>query len=198
MNYRSKEIHKDIKTFHAKTRKDWRNWLSKYGDTETNVWVIIYKKASKTKSVNYEEAVLEALCFGWIDSRGNPRDEESSYLYFARRKPGGNWSKTNHARVEKLIAEGLMTPAGQYFINLAKASGTWELLVGAQSNEIPDDLMKQFGKSKTALKNFEAFPPSSKRIILEWIAMAKRPETRKKRIDETVAKAKLNLRAHHP
>lgn len=191
------ELHNDIKTFHAKTRKEWRKWLEKNSQTEKSLWLIIYHKGSETKSVYYDEAVEEAICFGWIDSIAHKRDAESKYQFFAQRKPKSNWSKANRERAEKMLAQGLMTPSGQKLIDLAKKTGTWEALVDVQKSVIPDDLQKQLNKNKTALQNFLAFPPSSKRIILEWILNAKKEETRQKRIEETVRLAADNIKANH-
>jgi len=191
------ELHNEINTFHAKTRKEWRKWLEKNSQTDKSVWLIIYHKTSDTKSVYYEEAVEEAICFGWIDSIAHKRDEESKYQFFAVRKPKSNWSKANRERAVKMIEQGLMTSSGQRLIDLAKQTGTWEALVDVQNSVIPDDLQALLNKNKTALKNFLAFPPSSKRIILEWILNAKKPETRQKRIEETVKLAKDNIKANH-
>ncbi|HUM46468.1 MAG TPA: YdeI/OmpD-associated family protein [Chitinophagales bacterium] len=186
-----------ITTHYAKTRKEWRKWLEKNHAAEKSVWLIIYHKESKTPSVYYNEAVEEALCFGWIDSKANKRDAESFYLFFAQRKLKSNWSKANRDRVEKLIAQGQMTKTGQAMIDLAKKTGTWTALEGVQNSVIPTDLQKLFSKNKKAFTHFNAFPPSSKRIILEWILNAKRPETRQKRIQETVELAEKNIRANH-
>lgn len=191
------EFHNDVKTLHAKTRKEWRKWLEKNSQTEKSVWLIIYHKGSNTKSVYYEEAVEEAICFGWIDSVAHKRNEESKYQFFAQRKPKSNWSKANRERANKMIAQGQMTESGQKLIDLAKKIGTWEALVDVQNSVIPGDLQKQLNKNKAALKNFLAFPPSSKRIILEWILNAKKEETRQKRIDETVRLASENIKANH-
>lgn len=191
------EIHNDIKTFHAKTRKEWRKWLEKNHLGEKSVWLIIYHKGSETKSVYYDEAVEEALCFGWIDSIAHKRDEESKYQFFAIRKPKSNWSKLNRERAERMIASELMTPSGQALIDLAKSTGTWEALIDVQNSVIPDDLQSQLDKNKIALNNFLAFSPSSKRIILEWIHNAKKSETRLKRIEETVKLASENIKANH-
>jgi len=191
------ELHNGIKTFHARTRNEWRNWLVEYHQLEKSVWLIIYHKSSDIKSVYYEESVEEAICFGWIDSIAHKRDEESKYQFFTQRKPKSNWSKTNRVRVEKMIAQGLMTPSGLKFIDMAKQSGTWEALVDVQNSVIPDDLQNELNKSKTALKHFLAFSPSSKRIILEWILNAKKDETRQKRIEETVRLATDNIKANH-
>lgn len=186
-----------IPAVYAKNRHVWRAWLEKNHSTEKKAWLIIYKKESATPSVYYPEAVEEALCFGWIDSKPNKRDGESYYLFFARRKPTSNWSKVNKQRVEKLVEQGLMTQAGMAMIELAKKTGTWEALEEVDNELVPDDLAAAFAHNKTAWKNFSAFPPSSKKIILEWVRSAKRPETRQKRIDEAVRLAAENIRANH-
>ena len=191
------ELHNNIKTFHAKTRKDWRKWLEKNYETEKSVWLIIYHKNCDIESVYYDEAVEEAICFGWIDSIAHKRDEESKFQFFAQRKPKSNWSKANRERAEKMIKQGLMTSSGQKLIDFAKETGAWEALVDVQNSVIPDDLQNQLNKNMTALKNFLAFPPSSKRIILEWILNAKKDETRQKRIEETVRLAADNIKANH-
>ncbi len=191
------ELHNDIITFHAKSRKEWREWLEKNHQSEKSVWLIIYHKSSDTESVYYDEAVEEAICFGWIDSIAHKRDGESKYQFFAQRKPKSNWSKANRERVQKMIRLGLMTPSGQKLIDLAKETGTWEALVDVQNSVIPEDLQKQLNQNEAALKNFLAFPPSSKRIILEWILNARKDETRQKRIEETVRLAGDNIKANH-
>jgi len=191
------ELHNGIKTFYAGTRKAWRRWLEKKQDKEQSVWLIIYHKASATKSVYYDEAVEEALCFGWIDSIAHKRDTESKYQFFARRKPKSNWSKANKDRAAKMIAAGLMTAAGQLLIDHAKKTGTWEALAAVQNSVIPGDLQQLLNKNKAALQHFLAFPPSSKRIILEWIHNAKKDGTRQKRIEETVRLAADNIKANH-
>jgi uncharacterized protein YdeI (YjbR/CyaY-like superfamily) len=191
------ETKNGVKTFYAKSAKEWRKWLEKNHEKEKAVWIIFYKKDSGTPSVSYVEAVEQALCFGWIDSKANKRDEESYYQYFAKRNPKGKWASTNKARVEKLIAQGLMTPAGMEMIDLAKKTGTWDALNDVEAVIIPDDFMKALKKNKKALAHWEAFPISSKKIILFWISDAKRPETRQKRIEESVRLAAENIKANH-
>lgn len=193
----SEEVKNGIIAVNAKTRKQWRTWLVKHHQSEKSVWLIIYHKNSPVKSVYYEEAVEEAICFGWIDSIAHKRDSESKYQFFAQRKPKSNWSKANRQRAENMMTEGLMMPAGQAMIDIAKRTGTWEALIDVQNAVIPPDLQKIFDKNKTALKNFLAFPPSSKRIILEWILNAKKTETRQHRIKQTVALAAKNIKANH-
>lgn len=161
------------------------------------MWLVIYHKNSSTKSCNYEEAVEEALCFGWIDSIAKKRDTESKVQYFSVRKPKSNWSKSNRDRVAKLTELGLITERGQKMIELAKQTGTWDALVDVQNSIIPEDLQELLNKNKKALKHFLAFSPSSKRVILEWILHAKKAETRQKRIEETVRLAAENIKANH-
>jgi uncharacterized protein YdeI (YjbR/CyaY-like superfamily) len=185
-------------SFYAKSRAAWRKWLTKNHDKEECIWLIIYKKESGVPTVYYPEAVDEALCFGWIDSLVNKRDDESYYQYFAKRKPKSNWSKVNKDKVAVLSAAGLMTPAGQAMIDLAKETGTWNALDEVEQLQIPVELQEAFKANKTAYKNWEAFSRSTKRGILEWISNAKKPETKTKRVQETVDKAELGLKANFP
>ncbi|MCZ4242971.1 YdeI/OmpD-associated family protein [Pedobacter punctiformis] len=120
------ETNKGIETFYAETRQKWREWLEQNGQLKTEVCLILYSKNAKTPSVNYVEAVEEALCFGWIDSLTNKRDADSRYQRFSQRKPKSNWSSSNKERVAKLTEQGLMTEHGQKMIDLAKQNGNWE------------------------------------------------------------------------
>lgn len=147
--------------------------------------------------MNYVEAVEEGLCFGWIDSKPNKRDDESFYQFFCKRKPKSVWSKINKERIEKLTAAGLITKAGIDAIEIAKQNGSWNALDVVDNLVIPDDLAEAFKKNKKAKEHFDQFSASSQKIILTWIYSAKRPETRKARIDETIAMAAKNLKANH-
>jgi uncharacterized protein YdeI (YjbR/CyaY-like superfamily) len=191
------ELKDGVKTFYAKTQKDWRKWLEKSHQSEKSVWLIIYKKDSGKPSVYYPEAVDEAICFGWIDSKPNKRDDESYYQFFAKRNPKSNWSKVNKEKVARLLGKKLLASAGLEAIETAKQNGTWTALDELEELTIPKDLQKLFNENKTAAKNWEGFPRSSKRGILEWILNAKRPETRQKRINETVKLAEKNIKANH-
>lgn len=192
------ELKDGIKTFYARNQNAWRNWLLKNHQKESAVWLIIYRKDSQTPSIYYPEAVDEALCFGWIDSKPNKRDDESYYQFFAKRKAKSNWSKVNREKVERLIKQGKMHDSGMYAVELAKKTGTWVALDDVEEILIPADLQQLFDKNSTAWKNFSAFSRSSKRGILEWILNAKKPETRSKRIQETVLLASKNIKANHP
>ncbi|MFN8435175.1 MAG: YdeI/OmpD-associated family protein [Anaerolineales bacterium] len=181
---------------HPKSRADWRKWLEENQDRKEGIWLISYKKDTGKPRFDYDESVEEALCFGWIDSKPAKLDDERSMLWFAPRKPKTNWSKLNKDRVEKMIKAGLMAPAGLAKVEAAKKDGSWNALDGVEALDIPPDLAKAFSKNKTAKEYFEAFPRSVKRGILEWILNAKRPETRAKRIEETVTLAEKNVRAN--
>jgi uncharacterized protein YdeI (YjbR/CyaY-like superfamily) len=191
------ELHNELKTFHAKTRKEWRNWLEKNHQSEKSIWLIIYKKESETPSIYYPEAVDEALCFGWIDSKPNKRDENSYYQFFSKRNPKSNWSKVNKEKVSILMEQGLIHSSGLKMIEIAKQNGTWTALDEVENITIPDDLKALFLNNKTAYDNWEKFSRSSKRGILEWIMNAKKTETRQKRIEETVQLAADNIKANH-
>jgi uncharacterized protein YdeI (YjbR/CyaY-like superfamily) len=181
---------------HPKTRAEWRKWLKQNHTRAEGVWLISYKKGTGKPRVQYDEAVEEALCFGWIDSKGNKLDDERSMLWFAPRKARTGWSGPNKIRVEKMIAAGLMTPAGMAKIEAAKRDRSWNALDAVEALEIPPDLAAALSANPIAQQHFDAFPRSVKRSILEWISTAKKPETRAKRVEETARLAAENIRAN--
>jgi uncharacterized protein YdeI (YjbR/CyaY-like superfamily) len=181
---------------HPLSVAEWRAWLEANYTRKEGVWLISYKKATGKPSITYDESVEEALCFGWIDSKGNKLDEERTMLWFAPRKPRTGWSAPNKRRVEELIASGRMAAPGLVKIEAAKQDGSWSALDGVEALEIPPDLGAALAANPTAQQFFEAFPRSVKRSILEWILNAKRAETRASRIAETVRLAAQNERAN--
>lgn len=181
---------------HPLSRAEWRAWLAENHTRTEGIWLVSYKKATGKPRFEYDEAVEEALCFGWIDSKPNKLDEERSLLWFAPRKGGTGWSKPNKERVEKLLAAGAMTPAGLAKVAAAKADGTWNALDSIEALEIPPDLAAALAAYPTATAYFDAFPRSVKRGILEWISTAKTAQTRTKRIEETAQLAAENQRAN--
>lgn len=181
---------------HPTTRAAWRIWLEQNHTRTQGIWLISYKKATGKPRFETDEAVEEALCFGWIDSKPNKLDQERTMLWFAPRKKGTGWSKLNKTRVERLIAQGLMMPAGLAKVEAAKQDGSWYALDAVEALEIPPDLEQALAAYAKAKQNFEAFPRSAKRGILEWIAAAKKPETRARRIEETAQLADENVRAN--
>ncbi len=181
---------------HPMTRAEWRAWLEQNHTRMQGIWLISYKKGAGKPRFETDEAVEEALCFGWIDSKPNKLDQERSMLWFAPRKRGTGWSKLNKTRVERLMAQGLMMPAGLAKVEAAKQDGSWQALDAVEALEIPPDLTAALDAYPAAKQKFAAFPRSVKRGILEWIAAAKKPETRAKRIQETAQLADQNLRAN--
>jgi uncharacterized protein YdeI (YjbR/CyaY-like superfamily) len=187
----------EIPSVHPKTRAEWRSWLEKHHATEAGVWFVYYKQASGNERVSTEEAVEEALCFGWIDSVQRVLDAKRTMLRFSPRKPRSGWSKINKARVARLTRAGLMAAAGLHKVDAAKRDGSWRALDAVERLEIPADLERALAANPQASRYFDAFPPSSKKIILTWIASAKKPETRARRVAETIRQAAKNLRANH-
>jgi uncharacterized protein YdeI (YjbR/CyaY-like superfamily) len=178
------------------TRAQWRAWLARHHATSTGVWLITFKKATGRSKIDYAGSVEEALCFGWIDSKPGKVDDERTMLYFAPRKPRSGWSKPNKERVERLIATGLMHPAGLTKVEQAKLDGSWSKLDAVEALTLPPDLEAALQAHPPAMTHFQAFPRSTKRGILEWISSAKRAETRTRRINETAQLASQNIRAN--
>jgi uncharacterized protein YdeI (YjbR/CyaY-like superfamily) len=181
---------------HPNTRAEWRAWLEKNHTRTEGVWLINHKKATGKPRVEYDEAVEEVLCFGWVDSKPGKLDDARSMLYFAPRKGGSGWSRPNKERVERLIASGLMMPAGLAKVNAAKKDGAWNALDAVEALEVPADLAKALAALPSAQANWDVFPRSARRGILEWISNAKKPETRAKRVEETARLATENKRAN--
>lgn len=181
---------------HPLSRAEWRAWLERHHARDEGVWLVTFKKATGEPRVEYGEAVEEALCFGWVDSKPNKLDERRSLLWFAPRRAGSGWSRPNKERVARLMAEGTMTPAGLAVADAAKADGSWSALDAVEALEVPDDLAAALAANGDAATHFDAFPRSARRGILEWISVAKRPETRAKRVEETARLAARNERAN--
>jgi uncharacterized protein YdeI (YjbR/CyaY-like superfamily) len=181
-----------LKMVTARSRAQWRRWLAKNHQSCCGVWLCYYKKGSGRASVSYAEAVEEALCFGWIDSKINSLDAERWRQVFTPRKAGSKWSKVNKGRIEQLVAAGRMTKAGLAKIEAAKRDGSWKTLERVDSLEVPEELQKALDAHGTAAKNFAAFSPSHRKQYLYWINDAKRPETRERRIRETVRRVGEN------
>jgi len=180
----------------AKDRSAWRQWLEKNHATSTSVLLVVIKKNSRKSGVSYNDAVEEALCFGWIDGRLNVLDEERYKLLFSLRKSKSIWSKSNKQRIERLIQKGLMTPAGFEKIEAAKKDGSWSILDSIEELIIPIDLQKALDDNPTAKNFFSRFPNSSKKSILYWIQSAKHPETRLRRIQQAVTLASKNIKVN--
>jgi uncharacterized protein YdeI (YjbR/CyaY-like superfamily) len=182
--------------FFAETRAQWRAWLTEHAEDGTGVWLVTWKKASGKPVLSYDEAVTEALAFGWVDSKGGRLDEERTMLWFTRRRKGSGWARPNKRRIEELERDGRMTDAGRRVVEAAKADGSWTLLDDVEDLVVPDDLSAAFDAVPGSRAHWEAFPRSAKRAVLEWIVQAKRLETRARRVEEAAAAAGCGERAN--
>jgi uncharacterized protein YdeI (YjbR/CyaY-like superfamily) len=179
----------ELELLEPANRGEWRTWLTRNGDSATSVWLAIGEKGNTVTTLNYEQAIEEALCFGWIDSTVRKLDDARYKQLFSRRKPGSTWSRINKERVARLEAEGKIAQAGLAAVELAKQNGSWNMLDQVESLIVPDDLARALASNPTALENFEAFAPSARKMFLYWIANVKRAEKRAERIAETVRRA---------
>ena len=178
------------------SRAQWRRWLAKHHDSSPGIWLVRYKQGSGHKHVTYDDVVVEALCFGWVDSRPRTLDDDRSQLLLTPRKATSRWSAVNKERVERPTREGRMETAGLAVVQAAKGGGSWDALNAVEQLAEPSDLAQALDDDPAARVQWEAFPRSTKRAILEWITTAKAPETRRRRIDETVSEARVGRRAN--
>lgn len=188
---------KEVETFCPTSQAEWRMWLKKYHQSKHSVWLVCYKKKSEKPTIEWSDAVDEALCFGWIDSKRIPVDEEKFMQFFSKRKPNSTWSKLNKEKINQLVEKGLMTDAGLKIVETAKRNGSWSILDEVEELRIPKDLADEFETRKGSHDFFSSLSKSVKKEILQWIVLAKRPETRQKRITEIAELAQQNLKPRH-
>lgn len=180
----------DAKPRLFKSRQAWHDWLVKNHGTAKEIWLAYYKKGSGKTSVTYREALEEALCFGWIDSVICRLDEERYAQKYTPRNVKSVWSAANKARIEKLVAEGRMAGPGLAKVEAAKRNGSWDKLnevdrIGL-GGDLPPDLVEALAREPEAQAAFERRPPSEKKMWGYWVLSAKKPETRARRVAETV------------
>ncbi len=171
------------------SRGDWRAWLEANHHQAEGAWVVTYKKHCADRYVAWPEIVQEALCFGWIDGRTRRIDEDRVKRHLSPRKPGSIWSALNKQHVAELQQKGLMTPAGQRLIDAAKADGSWIFLDDIDALIEPDDLAQALDASPAARSNWDDTKASDRKLALYHIKTAKRPDTRKRRIEQIVERA---------
>ena len=181
-------------TYCPKSQTDWRKWLEKNHQSKQSVWLVYFKFSTKVASVSWSEAVDEALCFGWIDSTKKTIDKDRYMQYFSRRKPTSTWSKINKDKVAKLIQNNQMEKAGFDSIETAKQNGTWLLMDDVEKMIIPTDLKIALNKNENSMEFFQSQTKSIKRAMLYWVVIAKRIETREKRIEEISRLAAKGIR----
>ena len=181
---------------YLKSREEWRMWLEENYSSVHGIWLIYYKKQSGKPRIPYNDAVEEALCFGWIDGKIKRVNEECYMQWFTPRRRGSRWSKLNISRVEKMISLGLMKPEG---LNAYKEiSENPKLMYDIKSERdlpVPDDLIDALKKNIAAYDNFMRFPPSSRKLYVLWLNDAKRDETRINRIEKIVDRSEKNIKA---
>jgi uncharacterized protein YdeI (YjbR/CyaY-like superfamily) len=176
------------RTVYCSSRDEWRAWLEKNHKTETEVWLIYYKRNSKRPRVPYDHAVEEALCFGWIDSIVKRIDDERYAQKFTPRKNHAKWSELNKKRARAMIKQGKMTDAGLAVIAKGILAAREDSKPRPDNKDalIPEFVEKALNANKKARKNFDNLAPSYRRLYIGWITSAKREETQKKRLKEAV------------
>lgn len=187
----------ETEIFYPKSKAEWRKWLHENHISKQAVWLVYYNKKSEIESITWSEAVDEALCFGWIDSKRISIDKDTSHQFFSKRKPKSTWSKINKNKVQQLIETGLMTEAGLTCIETAKQNGAWTILDEVEELIIPKDLETEFAKKTNAKDFFCSSSKSFKKIILYWLVSAKTTETRQKRLAEIIESGEQNLKPKH-
>jgi len=178
-----------------KNRDEWGRWLEDNHDASKGIWLVYYKKHTGKPSVYYNEAVEEALCFGWIDSIIKRLDDERYMQKFTPRNDLSSWSETNKKRVEKMIAQGKMTKHGMKKIEAARQNGKWDEIIESQPEHIlSDDLFNILKSDEDAFSAFEKLPPSHKKMYASWIMTAKKDETKIRRTEKMMAMLKKGQR----
>ena len=180
----------------VESRAQWREWLIEFHQSSPGAWVATWKTANDRPSVPTSEIAEEALCFGWVDSRPGRLDDHRSRILVTPRRAKSSWSRINKERAARLVDQGMMMPAGRAAIDAAKANGAWSALEHVEDLVEPIDLRYALDAEPDARRHWNAFPRSTRRAILEWIASAKRETTRAERIERTVRDAAVNLRAN--
>jgi uncharacterized protein YdeI (YjbR/CyaY-like superfamily) len=183
----------ELITLHCRTREEWRAWLAKHHASSPGIWLIFYKGHTGQKSVGREDMVREALCFGWIDSLVKRLDDDRYAIKVTPRKPTSKWSNVNRKRWAELKSAGLLTEAG---IAAAPTNATYDERPTIPT--LPSYIAQAFQVNPEAWEFFQELAPSQRRLFVGWIHLAKRPETREKRIRESIrllsAHEKLGLK----
>jgi uncharacterized protein YdeI (YjbR/CyaY-like superfamily) len=172
-----------------KNEIEFRNWLEKNHQSETELWVGYFKVETGKPSMTWSQSVDQALCFGWIDGIRKKVDEESYCIRFTPRKPGSTWSKINIAKVEELTAKGLMNPAGIKAFSLMKKNNSGIYSFENEIKDLPEEYAEIFKKNKTAWDFYSAQPPSYRKTMTHWILSARQEQTRISRLEKLIAES---------
>ena len=173
----------------------WGEWLREHHASAAGVWLRVDdRSAPGTDALSYENAVLEALCWGWIDAQAKVAADGASLLWFSRRRPRSPWAATNKRRIGLLEAAGRMQASGRALVEAARADGSWTVLDGPEAGIEPPDLAAALDAVPQARQHWATFPPSARKRGLTQVALASRPETRARRIEKLVADAAADVR----
>ncbi len=176
-----------------KSRAEWQSWLERNHATSTELWLGFYKKHAGKGWLQLDDAVEEAICFGWIDGKLRRIDDEKHVVRFSPRRRGSVWSKINRERAERMMEEGKMTSVGLGKVEEAKQSGRWEAAYSSKERpKLPKDLREALTRNSQAWKNFNQFSNSQQFMYVYWVIEAKTESTRKKRIEEVVERSGRN------
>jgi uncharacterized protein YdeI (YjbR/CyaY-like superfamily) len=173
---------RDLPLVQPRSRHAWRAWLKKHHSTSSGIWLVYAKKHTGIPSLTYADAVEEALCYGWIDSLVHPIDDALYKQIFTPRKESSAWSPLNKRRVERLIADGLMTAAGMKLIEIAKKNGGWHAHDPTDALTMPPELKKALNANAAAKRNWPTYTDSQRKAFLRMVTDAKTDETRAKRV----------------
>ncbi len=184
--------------FEPRSVQEWRDWLVLHHAAGEGVWLVSRRAAAGGPHVSYEDAVRQALCFGWVDSTNKRLDDERTMMRYSPRTSGSRWARTNKARIADLEATGQLAPAGIAVIEAARADGSWSLYDEVDALVVPPDLAAALDAHPPARANFDSFPPSARDQLLARLVQARRPETRAKRIAEVATRAAVGERATDP
>ena len=180
---------------HVETTAEFGDWLADHHANAKGVWAVTWRTATGRPTPSYDDLVVEALRFGWIDSTARTLDDERRMQRFSPRRPGSGWSRPNKERIARLEADGRLEAAGRAVLEAARADGSWQLFDSVEALEVPDDLAFALDELAGAREQWDAFPPSARKTMLGWIVQAKRPATRQRRIAQTAAAAARGERA---
>lgn len=181
-------VQDDAERLEPASAQEWSAWLREHHARSQGVW-LVHRRRAADRAFGYEESVLEALRYGWVDSTLRVVDDERSMQWFSPRRKGSVWTRINKGRVARLEEAGLMEPAGSAAVAAARASGMWTLMDAVDDRVVPEDLDAAFERHPGAREHWESFSPSSQKQALAWVVLAKRPQTRAARVESVAERA---------
>lgn len=187
-------VQDDAELVHVERLDEWHDWLAQHHATSRGAWLVRWRSHTGRPRPSYDGVTLEAVAYGWIDGQARTLDDERGAIWYAPRRPSSTWSGSNKRRVELLEREGRMQPAGRAAVDRAKANGRWSVLDDSERLIEPPDLAAALDSQPRAREHWNALPPSNRGAALGWIAIAKRDETRARRIAEVVRVASAGER----